>query len=168
MSGLYLEHWGRAKGQRAATLPEAVEEDFIAEVQRLRAKVDYQKTGMSCFKKGTAGEKAQVISKLRHKHTLSDKYLEAKTAITAIYQENKGRYDYRRITEELHRRGYGLNQKTAQRLMKEPGRRVRMKKYHVYKGEVGKIAPNLLERNFEAEKPNQKWVTDLTECNLFG
>ena len=43
-----------------------------------------------------------------------------------------------------------------------------MKKYRSYKGEVGKIAPNLLERNFEAEKPDQKWVTDVTEFSLFG
>ncbi|MCX7615498.1 MAG: IS3 family transposase, partial [Clostridiales bacterium] len=40
--------------------------------------------------------------------------------------------------------------------------------YKSYKGEVGKVAPNLLERNFEAEKPNQKWVTDVTEFSLFG
>ena len=46
--------------------------------------------------------------------------------------------------------------------------RVRMKKYRSYKGEVGKIAPNLLNRNFHAEKPNQKWVTDVTEFSLFG
>ena len=45
---------------------------------------------------------------------------------------------------------------------------VRMKKYRSYKGEAGKIAPNLLQRNFRAEKPNQKWVTDVTEFNLFG
>ena len=46
--------------------------------------------------------------------------------------------------------------------------RVRMKKYKSYKGEVGKIAPNLLERDFEAAKPNHKWVTDVTEFSLFG
>ncbi len=46
--------------------------------------------------------------------------------------------------------------------------RVRAKKYRSYKGEVGKIAPNLLQRDFYAEKPNQKWVTDVTEFNLFG
>jgi putative transposase len=45
---------------------------------------------------------------------------------------------------------------------------VRIKKYHSCKGEVGKIAPNLLERSFEADKPNQKWVTDVTEFSLFG
>lgn len=43
-----------------------------------------------------------------------------------------------------------------------------MKKYRSYKGEVGKIAPNLLGRNFCAETPNQKWVTDVTEFSLFG
>ena len=54
--------------------------------------------------------------------------------------------------------------------MKELGLvcRVRMKKYRSYKGEVGKIAPNLLNRDFHAEKPNQKWVTDVTEFSLFG
>ena len=43
-----------------------------------------------------------------------------------------------------------------------------MKKYHSYKGVVGKIAPNLLERNFKAEKLDEKWVTDVTEFTLFG
>lgn len=100
----------------------------------------------------------------------TDKHHEAKENITAIFHENKGRYGYRRIVTELRRRGFPLNHKTVQRLMKELGLvcRVRMKKYRSYKGEVGKIAPNLLERNFEAEKPNQKWVTDVTEFGLFG
>ena len=71
---------------------------------------------------------------------------------------------------ELHRRGICLNHKTIQRLIKELGLvcRVRMKKYRSYKGETGKIAPNLLKRDFRAEKPNQKWVTDVTEFSLFG
>jgi Transposase and inactivated derivatives len=102
--------------------------------------------------------------------TKTDKYCEAKEVIAAIYHENKGRYGYRRITVELRRRSFSLNHKTVQRLMKELNLvcRVRMKKYHSYKGEVGKVAPNLPERNFEAEKPNQKWVTDVTEFSLFG
>lgn len=100
----------------------------------------------------------------------ADKYLDAKQTISAIYHENRGRYGYRRITAELRKKGFTLNHKTVQRLMKALGLvcRVRMKKYHSYKGEVGKIAPNLLKRNFEAEKPNQKWVTDVTEFSLFG
>jgi len=102
--------------------------------------------------------------------TKADKYREAKEAIAAIYHENKGRYGYRRITMELRFRGFPLNHKTVQRLMKELGLvcQVRIKKYRSYKGEVGKIAPNLLGRSFEADKPNQKWVTDVTEFNLFG
>ena len=99
-----------------------------------------------------------------------DKYEAVKAEITVIYHENKGRYGYRRITTELHKRNFSLNHKTVQRLMKELGLvcRVRMKKYRSYKGEVGKIAPNLLNRNFHADKPNQKWVTDVTEFSLFG
>lgn len=102
--------------------------------------------------------------------TKPDKYLEVKAEITAIYHENRGRYGYRRITGEMHRRGFIVNHKTVQRLMKELGIicRVRMKKYKSYKGEVGRIAPNLLKRNFDAEKPNLKWVTDVTEFSLFG
>jgi putative transposase len=102
--------------------------------------------------------------------TKPDKYSEVKEQITAIYHENKGRYGYRRITVELRIRGYGINHKTVQRLMKQLGIvcQVRIKKYRSYKGEVGKIAPNLLERNFEAAQPNQKWVTDITEFSLFG
>lgn len=104
------------------------------------------------------------------RHAEQDKYSRAKEEISDIYHENKGRYGYRRITSELRIRGFLLNHKTVQRLMKEIGLvcRVRMKKYKSYKGDVGKIAPNLLERNFEAKMPNQKWVTDVTEFSLFG
>ena len=56
------------------------------------------------------------------------------------------------------------------KLMKQLGvsSKVRMKKYYSYKGAVGKAAPDLLKRKFYAEKPNQKWVTDVTEFSLFG
>lgn len=42
------------------------------------------------------------------------------------------------------------------------------RKYSSYKGEVGKIADNLINRDFRADKPNQKWYTDVTEFNLRG
>ena len=100
----------------------------------------------------------------------ADKYAQSKTEIAAIYHENKGRYGYRRVTDELHNRGIALNHKTVQRLMKELGLvcRVRMKKYRSYKGEKGTTADNELNREFRAERPNQKWVTDVTEFRLFG
>ena len=138
-------------------------------------------------------QKAQVVQKLRQEFSLSllleiaqlpratyyyhlkqmrvpDKYKKVKAEIALIYHENKGRYGYRRITTELHNRGFSCNHKTVQRLMRELGLvcRVRIKRYCSYRGEVGKIAPNLLNREFYAEKPNQKWVTDVTQFNLFG
>ena len=99
-----------------------------------------------------------------------DKYAQAKAEIQAIFHDNKGRYGYRRVTNELRNRGFTLNHKTVQRLMKELGLvcRVRMKKYRSYKGDVGKIVDNELNREFHAEKPNQKWVTDVTQFRLFG
>ena len=100
----------------------------------------------------------------------ADKYHSVKEEITAIFHENKERYGYRRITAELRNRNIYLNHKTVQRLMQKLGLVccVRMKKYRSYKGEVGKIAPNLLNRDFHTEKTNKKWVTDVTEFKLFG
>lgn len=99
-----------------------------------------------------------------------DKDDELKTRITAIYHKHKGRYGYRRITDELRNEGKIVNHKKVQRIMHELHLQciVRMKKYRSYKGTVGKIAPNILERDFTASKPNEKWVTDITEFKLFG
>ena len=99
-----------------------------------------------------------------------DKYAEAKGRIKEIYHKHKGRYGYRRITLELLNGGIKINHKTVQRLMKTLGLKsmVRVKKYKSYRGEVGDIAPNIINRNFKAEKPNEKWVTDMTEFSLFG
>ena len=97
-----------------------------------------------------------------------DKYLELKDVIKLIFHENKGRYGYRRITMELRNRGYHINHKTVQKLMKQCDLKceIRRRKYRSYKGEVGKIAPNELRRNFKADKPNQKWATDVTEFSV--
>ena len=137
--------------------------------------------------------KTLVVQKLRQKYSLNlllsiaqlpcatfyyhlkqmqktDKYTSVKEEITTIFHENKGRYGYRWITTVLRSRGFLVNHKTVRRLMKALGLicRARMKKYRSYKGNVGKIAPNLLNRDFHAEKPNQKWITDVTEFSLFG
>lgn len=99
-----------------------------------------------------------------------DKYYEVKEVIKEVFHEHLGRFGYRRITLELPKKGFKLNHKTVRRLMNEMGLKslVRMKKYRSYRGEVGKTAPNILERDFEATKPNEKWVTDVTEFKLFG
>lgn len=100
----------------------------------------------------------------------TDKYSIEKKMIAEIFHDNKGRYGYRRIALELKNRGIILNHKTVYKLMNIMGlkSKVRMKRYRSYKGEVGTIAPNILERNFQANKPNQKWATDVTEFSLFG
>lgn len=97
---------------------------------------------------------------------LSDTAL--RTQICDIYHHHKGRYGYRRITCALRLTGMVINHKRVQRLMVELGlkSKVRPKRYKSYKGDVGKIADNLLKREFKAEKPNQKWVTDVTEFKV--
>ncbi|MBU3564416.1 IS3 family transposase, partial [Polynucleobacter sp. Tro8-14-1] len=99
-----------------------------------------------------------------------DPYLDAKTQIGAIYHRHKGCYGYRRVHLELSNQQRYLNPKTVQKLMGQLGLKslVRPKRYQSYKGGIGKVAPNLLERNFAASKPNQKWVTDVTEFNIRG
>jgi len=99
-----------------------------------------------------------------------DKYKVIKQWIKSIYDKHKGRYGYRRITDELNNNGLIINHKTVLRLMKLLGLKsvIRIKKYKSYKGEQGKIAPNILERNFRATQPNQKWATDITEFNVAG
>jgi transposase InsO family protein len=99
-----------------------------------------------------------------------DKYEDVKTRISEIFHNHKGRYGYRRITMALHKSGLLINHKTVQRLMGELGLKslVRIKRYKSYKGRVGKIAPNVICRNFSASKPNSKWVTDVTEFSVFG
>ena len=117
-----------------------------------------------------AGIKRSTYYDLVKKMNRPDPDAELKAEIQAIYNEHEGRYGYRRIRDELANRGEKVNHKKVQCIMKALGLKclVRMKKYKSYKGTVGKIAPNILDRNFSAEAPNEKWVTDITEFKLFG
>lgn len=101
---------------------------------------------------------------------VADKSAALKARIGAVYLRHKGRYGYRRITADLRRAGELVNHKKVQRLMQKLGLKsvVRPKKYRSYRGEVGRVAPNLLNRQFEAASPGQKWVTDVTEFNVDG
>jgi transposase InsO family protein len=96
-----------------------------------------------------------------------DKDADLKSTIHGLYHEHEGRFGYRRITLAI-RKKEPVNEKKIKRLMDEMNIKslVRPKKYRSYKGLVGKIAPNLLERNFLAQRPNQKWVTDVTEFKV--
>jgi len=91
-----------------------------------------------------------------------------KEKIRTLYEHHKGRYGYRRITAAIRQAGELVNHKTVQRLMGQLQLKslVRPKKYRSWRGEVGRAAPNLLQRQFKADGPNQKWVTDVTEFKV--
>ncbi|WP_434005870.1 IS3 family transposase, partial [Escherichia coli] len=172
-------------------LPEDLSYDeLLAELRYRRAEVDYLKKPES---PGSAKEKAEIIRELRAKHALSDlltaagmarstwyyhqsvrqrpdKNAEIKCKISQIYHQHHGCYGYRRITAVLNREHGCVNHKAVQRLMSEQSLKavVRVKKYRSWKGEQGKIAPNVLQRNFRATRPNEKWVTDVTEFAVAG
>ena len=79
-------------------------------------------------------------------------------------QEQCGKtYGYRRVHIWLERNGIYRNPKTVLRIMQKYGLLsvIRRKKYRNY-GEYLHRYPNLLNRNFSAERPNQKWVTDIS------
>ena len=99
------------------------------------------------------------------KQSKADKYSTVKQEIEQIFTENKQRYGYRRILLALRQKGINLNHKTVHKLMRSMGLhgKRRKSKYKSYKGEVGKIAPNIINRDFETTKPFEKLATDVTE-----
>jgi putative transposase len=103
------------------------------------------------------------------KQSKQDKYSVEKVEIQHLFEENKQRYGYRRITALLRQKGIVLNHKTVLKLMKSlnlNGKTRKNEKYHSYKGEVGKVADNLLQRDFTASKPFEKLTTDVTQFNV--
>ena len=101
----------------------------------------------------------------------TDKYAAEKADIAEVFKKNNGIYGYRRITDQLRKKGYSINHKTVLKLMKSlnlKGKQSKNGKYHSYKGEVGKVADNIMKRDFTASKPFEKLTTDVTEfkvCN---
>jgi putative transposase len=97
-----------------------------------------------------------------------DKYQQEKSEILRIYHLHKGRYGYRRITDEMKNLGYTINHKTVQKIMGilDLKSTIRKMHYRSYKGTVGTIAPNVIDRDFKASLPNQKWTTDITQINI--
>lgn len=99
-----------------------------------------------------------------------DKHAALRRRILTLFHAHKGRYGYRRITLALYNEGYAVNHKTVERIMRQAGIKSEQRKvrYRSYKGEVGRIAPNLLQREFAADAPNRKWATDVTQVNIEG
>ena len=98
----------------------------------------------------------------------TDKYQAERTRISEIFAQHHKRYGYRRVCQQMRNEGYIINHKTVQKLMQEMHLKsvVRRVRYRSYKGEVGRIAANVLERDFTAQAPNRKWATDVTEFKI--
>ncbi len=100
-----------------------------------------------------------------HLHPKVDKNAVIKQKVVEIYQDNDGNYGYRRITLKLRDFFGAINYKRVQAVMQQLNLKGKcnQRKYRSYKGEVGKIAENLLQQDFHATAPNEKLVTDITE-----
>ena len=112
--------------------------------------------------------KSTYYFEISKKDVVAERNRELMLAIKEIFEQNKGRYGVRRVHRELMNRGYQVNHKRVQRLMHEMGllgKRPK-EKYHSYKGEVGKIADNIIDRDFSTTAPLQKWTTDVSQFSF--
>ncbi len=137
-------------------------------------------------------EKAVIVDVLRNKYSLPkllkrmqlprssyyykeqkkqehDKYEALTLRIKELFFENKCRYGYRRIHCLLKRENITVSEKIVRRIMRVEKLIVKAKKkrkYTSYQGEITPAVPNHLQRDFHAEEPNQKWLTDITEFSI--
>jgi transposase InsO family protein/transposase-like protein len=98
-----------------------------------------------------------------------DKYADVRVRIRELFEANRRVYGYRRIWGDLGNEGTTLSEKVVRRIMAEDGLVVavkRRRKYSSYQGEIGPEVENLVKRNFHADKPNELWLTDLTEFRI--
>ena len=99
----------------------------------------------------------------------ADKYAGARLAITEVFECNHRCYGYRRIRAALGRRQVFISEKVVQRLMKQECLVVaasRRRRYRSYLGEISPAPENLVNRDFQAATPNEKWLTDITEFQI--
>ena len=99
-----------------------------------------------------------------------DKHASLCKQIEGIYSKHKGRYGYRRVWQTLRVAGLVINRKTVARLMRKMSLFGIMPKRHYrsYKGDVGKIAPNVLNRDFATTEPYRKLTTDISQFVING
>ena len=141
----------------------------------------------------TNREKAMVIDALRSRYQLKelldvlhmakssycyqrqlmsapDKYEDAREQIRRIFTDSYESYGYRRLYVCVKKEdGASYSEKVIRRLMAEENlvvKRSKHKKYCSYQGEISPAVENLLQRNFYADKPNEKWLTDITEFRI--
>lgn len=137
-------------------------------------------------------EKAMIVDALKNKYSLpillerlqishssyyyqekikqrTDKYSEVRKRIKKLFEDNKSRYGYRRIHCLLKQDKFFVSEKIVRRIMKEENLHVISKKkrsYNSYQGEITAAVDNIINRNFHADSPNKKWLTDITEFSI--
>lgn len=137
-------------------------------------------------------EKAVMVGALKHKYRLNellcnlslakssyyyqcaasltkDKYADLRERVHTVFSKARGCYGYRRVHAVVTRDGKIVSEKVIRRIMREENLvalNCRRRRYNSYKGEISPAVPNPIERNFHADAPNEKWLTDLTEFSL--
>ena len=140
----------------------------------------------------TNHEKAELVGALRGKYRLNellvalkiskssycyqakrmrepDKYSKLRTDLSNLFTAVGGCYGYRRLHALLKKSGVIVSEKVVRRLMSEEGlvvRRIKHRKYSSYIGEISPEVANIINRDFHAEQPNEKWLTDITEFSI--
>jgi len=139
----------------------------------------------------TNREKAIIINALRESHTLNellviihmakssyayqviaiktDKYADLRDDVKGAFIESSSRYGYRRIHSVIKSAGATVSEKVIRRIMKEEDLSVpniKRKRYSSYKGEITPEVENIINRDFKTDKPNNKWLTDITEFHI--
>lgn len=106
----------------------------------------------------------------RTTHPKVDRYADERVIIKQIFEDSKSAYGYRRVTYAIERNhGISLDRKTVAKIMREEGLRAKCRRkrvYNSYRGTVGKIADNVLKRDFKASRPMEKLVSDITQFNI--
>ncbi len=100
---------------------------------------------------------------------VADKYLSVRQTLTDIFELNHRCYGYRRLQASLTRQCITISEKVVQRLMKQDSLvvpRPKRRRYGSYLGEISPAPENLINRDFHAAAPNEKWLTDITEFQI--
>lgn len=105
----------------------------------------------------------------RSRSSVGDKYAEVRQTITEIFERSHQSYGYRRIQASLSRQQVFISEKVVRRLMKQAhlqAARPKPRRYRSYAGEITPAPENIVNRDFNATAPNEKWLTDISEFQI--
>lgn len=185
---------GSAKPEEVARLERTIREQQIAlDVANAKIELLKKESGFGGDALST-GDLVEIADLLKPKHGLSavlrelglprstyyyraaragsERDAARREAVLGVFRQSGGAYGYRRIWAALKRTGVTISQRVISRIMREMGLAPRTERrerpYRAYKGHCGKPVPDWLGRDFSADAPNQKWVTDITQVCVNG